>query len=477
MEADAPTDGAVLLGDRYLLGDLVGRGGMAKVYRAHDRLLGRTVAVKVMRAVTAGDEERARFTDEASMLARLSHPGLVTVLDAATRGDEPYLVMELVDGPSLDECCRGVALEPERVATIGAQLADALGHVHAAGIVHRDLKPGNVLLSADGRAQLTDFGLARIMSAAIRHTTTGATVGTPAYLAPEQVRGDEITPAVDVYALGLVLIEALTGACPYQGVPVEAALARLTTPPVIPGDLPRPWHVLLRAMTALDPADRPSTAEAADALRALASGPDPAASTLPRLALDRWHLAAGVAAGVLLAVLTGAWYGGDTMDDRPRRPVTVPDAGEAVDDLRAPRVGVPSMRNPSADHGAVRVAAASGRRADAPSAAPQVRVAETSGSVVAAPARAADQPQGAGGDGGVSGGDPVATAGDVTTAPPDSPGDGGTTNGTGASAASGNNGTAAKADNSAASNATSGANAPNSAANGNGNSAAKGRAD
>jgi tRNA A-37 threonylcarbamoyl transferase component Bud32 len=446
MEADAPLDGAVLLGNRYVLGDVVGRGGMAQVYRAHDRVLGRTVAVKMMRAIVTGDADRARFTDEVRMLARLSHPGLVTVLDAATSDDEPYLVMELVDGPSLAECCRGVALEPQRVAAIGAQLADALGHVHAAGIVHRDLKPANVLLGTDGRAQLADFGLARIMSEAMRHTTTGATVGTPAYLAPEQVRGNEITPAVDVYSLGLVLIEALTGACPYQGLPVEAALARLTTPPVIPDALPRPWHVLLRAMTALDPADRPSTAEAADALRKLASASDSATAALRRFVVDRWHLVIGVTAGLLLVVLASAWYGGDTVDDRPERPVTVPqDSGGAVDDLRASRLDAHTVRNTSAPDGAAPLTSRSRNRADAPPGIMQVEAAETR-DVVAPPdpTPAADQPQAAGGDRVVADGDAATEAADAPTVPPDSTGDDGAANGSGGSATQGNGGNGPK---------------------------------
>lgn len=434
MARDAPPDGAVLLGDRYLLGDVVGRGGMAQVYRAHDGVLDRTVAVKMMRAIAAGDEERARFTDEAHMLAQLSHPGLVTVLDAATSDDEPYLVMELVDGPSLAECCRGVALEPERVAAIGAQIADALGHVHAAGIVHRDLKPGNVLLGADGRAQLTDFGLARIMSAAMRHTTSGVTVGTPAYLAPEQVRGDEITPAVDVYSLGLVLIEALTGACPYQGLPVEAALARLTTPPVIPDALPRRWRVLLRTMTALDPADRPSTAEVADVLRDLASGPDSGPAALRRFVVEHWHLVFGVVTGVLLVVLAGAWYGGDTVDDGPQRSVTVPQgSGGEVHDLRARRFDAPNVRNPTVPDGAVPVASLFGLRADAPPGITQAGPSETGETVMVPPAPGADQSQAAGGV-------PTAEAADATTLPLDSTGDDSAANGTDASAPTGNEG-------------------------------------
>jgi eukaryotic-like serine/threonine-protein kinase len=276
---DIPMREPDVLGDRYELQDLIGRGGMAEVYRARDRVLDREVAVKLMAARSSTDTERARFTDEARTLARLSHPGLVTILDAATTGDQPYLVMELVRGPSLAECCHGAALEPARVAAIGAQLAEALGYAHATGIVHRDLKPGNVLLGEDARALLTDFGIARLMSDAARHTSTGVTVGTAAYLAPEQVRGQDVSPATDVYSLGLVLLEALTGERTYRGSPTEAALARLTTPPSIPDEVPAEWHPLLRGMTALQPDDRSSTDQVAASLRDLAAGLDPSAAT------------------------------------------------------------------------------------------------------------------------------------------------------------------------------------------------------
>jgi len=258
-----------LLGERYELQDLIGRGGMAEVYRAHDRVLDRAVAVKLLLSLSGDDAARGRFTDEARMLARLSHPGLVTVLDASVTGDRPYLVMELVRGPSLAECCRGVSMEPTRVATIAAQLADALAYAHASGIVHRDLKPGNVLLAEEDRALLTDFGIARLLSEAARHTATGVTVGTAAYLAPEQVRGEDVTPAADVYSLGLVLLEALTGERAYGGSPTEAALARLTTSPPMPGTVPAAWVDLLMRMTALVPQDRPSAGQVAEGLRLL----------------------------------------------------------------------------------------------------------------------------------------------------------------------------------------------------------------
>jgi eukaryotic-like serine/threonine-protein kinase len=375
--AEAPLREEGLLGGRYALEGLLGRGGMAEVYRAHDLVLGRAVAVKLLRDVTANEAERARFTDEARTLARLSHPGLVTILDAAIADDVQYQVMELVDGPSLAECCRDGPLDPARVAAIGAQLADALGHAHAAGVVHRDLKPANVLLGADNRALLTDFGIARLLSAAARRTITGATVGTPAYLAPEQVRGEEVTPAADVYALGLVLLEALTGRRAYRGAPVEAALARLTAPPPISDAVPPPWHDLLRAMTALDPTERPSTAAVAATLRGLASGLDPAAATAalriesvgeaaatapapdgrrsgrtvdaatreletpPRSSrgTDRWLWAVGAAMAALLLTLTATAVSGDQQRGGADLPDNVPpelheplrDLHEAVD--------------------------------------------------------------------------------------------------------------------------------------------------
>lgn len=276
---NTPMRDPYVLGDRYELRDVVGHGGMAEVYRAWDRVLDREVAVKLLRGISGTPTDRTRFTEEARMLGRLSHPGLVTVLDASMTGDQPYLVMELVRGPNLADCCRGVALEPRRVAAIGAQLADALGYAHSAGIVHRDLKPENVLLAKDDRALLTDFGIARLMSEAARLTATGTTVGTAAYLAPEQVRGQEVTPATDVYSLGLVLLEALTGQRAYQGSPTEAALARLTTPPAIPPQLAPGWQHLLRAMTALEPAHRPTTGQIAATLHHPAGDADPVAGT------------------------------------------------------------------------------------------------------------------------------------------------------------------------------------------------------
>ncbi len=251
-----------LLAGRYRLGEVLGRGGMADVHRATDEVLERSVAVKVLRDLTTDPAARARFTAEARTVAQLSHPSLVTVLDAgADDHDRPFLVLELVEGSSLADLLPQV-LPGDQVARIGAQVGAALAHAHAAGIVHRDVKPGNVLLGQDGRARLTDFGIARILAEAAGNTMTGVTVGTAAYLSPEQVRGDAVTPATDVYSLGLVLLEALTGRRVYPGSVTESAVARLHAPPPIPSDLPDPWRDALAAMTHQEPDRRP----AADAL-------------------------------------------------------------------------------------------------------------------------------------------------------------------------------------------------------------------
>lgn len=274
-----PTRESGVVGDRYVLSEVVGRGGMAEVYRAEDRVLQRTVAVKVMRDVAADPRERARFAAEARTLARLSHPGLVPVWDAGTSEERPYLVMELVEGPSLADCCRGMALEPLRVAAIGAELATALAYVHTCGVVHRDIKPSNVLLDRSDRVRLTDFGIARLLSDTSGYTATGTTIGTAAYLAPEQVRGERVSAAADVYSLGLVLLEALTGERAYQGSPTEAALARLSTPPRIPDFLSEEWRTLLGQMTSLEEHLRPTADEVAKTLRNIAAGVDPETAT------------------------------------------------------------------------------------------------------------------------------------------------------------------------------------------------------
>ncbi|GAB1516196.1 serine/threonine-protein kinase [Actinophytocola sp. KF-1] len=267
------TAGTRLLGGRYRLGPLLGRGGSGRVYEAVDVVLGRVVAVKVFQPGSDAGA-RYRFAAEARLLADLCHPGLVTVHDVCLDGDAPFMVMRLVDGPTLRDLLDRGPLAPAAVARTGARLADVLAHVHARDIVHRDLKPANVLIDAAGDCHLTDFGLARALRA-VHLTVSGEFVGTAAYLAPEQITDAEVGPAADVYALGLLLLECLTGRTEYTGTTVEAALARLNRPPRIPGALPHAWRTLLTAMTARDPKARPSAARCATVLSAIAEGRTP----------------------------------------------------------------------------------------------------------------------------------------------------------------------------------------------------------
>ncbi|WP_435769011.1 serine/threonine-protein kinase [Nocardioides sp. SYSU DS0651] len=279
LDADAVPDDtpAPTLGGRYQVGELIGRGGMADVYHATDRVLDRSVAVKILRDRTASEAERDRFTAEARTLAALSHPNLVTVLDAGSSDDRPYLVMELVVGPTLAQCT-GEPMPIAETCAIAQQVADALAYAHDRKVVHRDVKPANVLLGPDGRVWLADFGIARLVDDAAHHTRTGMTIGSPAYLSPEQVRGETVTPAADVYSLGLVILEMLTGQRAYGGTPTEAALARLTRAPVLPAALPAPWRDLLTAMTATDPQGRPDSRRVAAVLGELAREAEPGAA-------------------------------------------------------------------------------------------------------------------------------------------------------------------------------------------------------
>jgi tRNA A-37 threonylcarbamoyl transferase component Bud32 len=260
-------DEAVIDG-RYRLERLVGTGGVASVFEATDLLLDRRVAVKLLKEATDCAEDRARFELETRTLARLTHPGLVTMLDAGAFLGRPYLVMELVDGPPLSAVL-GVPLDLGRAAEIGTQVAAALACAHRQGVVHRDVKPGNVLLRSDGRVKLADFGIARLVGERSEATRTGVVVGSVHYLAPEQVAFEEITPAVDVYALGLLLIRAITGQHAFDGPTIETALARLTTDPAVPDHLPSGWRDLLTAMTVRDPARRPTATEVAERLSRL----------------------------------------------------------------------------------------------------------------------------------------------------------------------------------------------------------------
>ena len=271
MTTHQPGAGERLLDGRYLLGDRLGGGAVADVYRGIDERLQRPVAVKLFRGDAA--EQLQRHDAEMLTLAALDHPSLVTVFDAGTdeETNQPYLVMQLIEGPTLADELRAGQLRPDRVARYGAALADALGYVHERGLVHRDVKPANVLITEDGRVHLADFGIARLVDSA-HQTRTGDVLGTPAYFAPEQVAGEPVGPPADIYALGIVLIECLSGKRPFEGTAMEVAMARLARAPEIPAGLSADWASLLAAMTRRVPEERPGAEQIADALRLIADG-------------------------------------------------------------------------------------------------------------------------------------------------------------------------------------------------------------
>ena len=202
-----------VIADRYELVELVGTGGMSSVYKAHDRLLERNVALKILHPHYGDDEEYVeRFRREARMVAQMSHPHIVTVIDRGEDDGQQYIVFEYVDGENLKQLVeRTGPLPVRRVVELGVAIADALAFAHEHGLVHRDVKPQNVLLTPDGEAKVTDFGIARSLDVEHGVTQTGTVLGTSNYLSPEQASGKPVTPATDVYSLGVVLYELLTG--------------------------------------------------------------------------------------------------------------------------------------------------------------------------------------------------------------------------------------------------------------------------
>ncbi|MGW8401985.1 protein kinase domain-containing protein, partial [Streptomyces lydicus] len=212
-----------ILGERYELVEQLGQGGMGTVHRAVDRRLRRTVAVKTLSAELARQPEfLARFQREAHAAAALNHPGVATVHDvgedAGGGSAEPYLVMEYVPGRTLSQVLADGLLPVPQAVDIAGQVLEALEHSHRHAIVHRDIKPANVMLTATGRVKVVDFGIAKALSeVATRLTGTGVAVGTPAYLAPEQINGAETDHRTDLYAVGCLLHELLTGRPPYTG--------------------------------------------------------------------------------------------------------------------------------------------------------------------------------------------------------------------------------------------------------------------
>src|SRR6516165_1952773 len=253
----------VSLGGRYRLDEPVASGGAGQVWRALDLVLERQVAVKLLRPDAAGDQEaRVRFRAEARNASRLSHPGIAQVYDYGEHGspDVPFLVMELVEGLSLAGVLAAGPLAPGRAMDLIAQAAAGLHAAHSAGLVHRDIKPANLLITRDGRVKITDFGIASVTRGEPL-TCTGILVGTPAYLAPERVAGGSAIPASDLYSLGVVGFECLTGAPPFRGRPLEVAEAHLRLPiPALPVTIPADVGALVAALTAKNPGNRPGSA-------------------------------------------------------------------------------------------------------------------------------------------------------------------------------------------------------------------------
>jgi serine/threonine protein kinase len=365
VEAQPALGPGSLLNDRYELGRVIGCGGMSTVHCAYDRRTGRAVAVKISRPESEMVDAERRTRREVDILSGLDDPGLVGLLDAGLGdGATPaYLVTEFVNGPTLAQWIRRSTLTELQTARLGAAMCRTLAYVHARGIVHCDIKPANILISGNKEddlvaPKLADFGIATAGNGA-RPTTNGAAIGTANYLSPEQVRGHRTTAATDIYALGLVLIEALTGALAYPGTGVTAATARLNRSAIIPHDASRGLRTVLAEMTARDPLDRPDAGRAAGIFEEIAAGFDgsltdeilmlgrpvadadePTAVSTLRAPRRRIRLAA--AAAVVLAgcaALTATLTSTGSRSPRPA-PQTAPQAA-------APNLPTPSSAEPT----------------------------------------------------------------------------------------------------------------------------------
>src|SRR5262245_16897870 len=265
----------------YQVLGVLGRGGMGVVYQARDLSLSRVVALKmVLTGAQAAPEQRARFRAEAEALARLRHPHIVQVYAYGEHQGQPYFALEYVEGGSLAERLGGTPLQPKAAAALVEPLARAVHYAHQHGVVHRDLKPANVLLDLDGTPKVTDFGLAKRAEAGSGLTASGAVLGTPSYMAPEQAGGQSkhVGPLCDVYALGAILYECLTGAPPFRGpTPLDTMLLVVSKEPVPPTQLqpkvPRDLETICLKCLRKEPGKRYASAEAlAEDLRRFQAG-------------------------------------------------------------------------------------------------------------------------------------------------------------------------------------------------------------
>jgi serine/threonine-protein kinase len=332
---------------RYRLERELGRGGMASVHLARDESLGREVAVKILDLSLAAEPGlRERFLRESRHAAMLTHPNVVQVFDAGDENGTPYIVMEYVDGETLAEVLhRRGKLPPHEVAVLGAQAAAGVAHAHAAGLVHRDVKPANLLVRRDGAVKVADFGIARAADAT-RLTGHGTLLGTAGYLAPEQARGEEATPATDVYALGVVLYEALTGRPPHRIETLEQLARAHEQPPPALRDVEPATPPQLEATVMQCLARTPEYRPTAEQLALTLADREPPTVPLPRRrsysvpgrAPAVWIAVAGVAAALAVAIGVLASRGNDDAAP-PRRavvftPAPVRPGSSAADEAR-----------------------------------------------------------------------------------------------------------------------------------------------
>ncbi|MCX5555625.1 serine/threonine-protein kinase [Streptomyces sp. NBC_00038] len=288
-ENEQPDGVGRLLADRYRVVAQLGRGGMGIVWRARDEVLGREVAVKELRTYTdAAAPELAdlgrRMQREARAAARVSHPGVIAVHDVAEVDGRPLIVMELVDGPSLDDVLRERGtLDPREAASIGAKVMDALAAAHRAGVLHRDVKPGNILLDRSGRVVLTDFGIATMDDPGDGSTThltrSGELVGSLDYLAPERAQGNDPGPASDVWALGATLYAAVEGSSPFRRTSTWSTLTAIVVEPLPEPRLAGPLGPVLQQLMNKQPEARPDADRARELLEAVAGAPEADSAT------------------------------------------------------------------------------------------------------------------------------------------------------------------------------------------------------